>query len=885
MWRVCLFGGLRVAGPTEEIAHFPTRRAAMILVRVALSSRKQVSRDELADLLWPDEFLDTTRPRLRQELSRLKAALGSASEILRIDRTWVGLDITVAETDLDAVRSAILSGNADRIAAARDLASGPLLPEWNETWLLGEQEAASELLAKLRDQKRTDPPRESPFSWPKAPPTDLTVGRKDERQYLHQALQLDGFARLVTILGEGGIGKTHLARTTSASLSEIYAGRVGFFALEASVDATLHRDLLKKLGIEGNVPLSEAVGSAPCLIILDNIEQCLEAAREIVGELLELPECRVLVTSRAPLDRSEEHRLRLNPLGLPIGFMDRERLSECEASALFLGIGRRYRPDLRIEESDVPIWRLLMQRLEGVPLAIEFAAAQLDRFSVQDVLRNLEASYTSLICGSYNRSPRQASLETAFEWSWRLLNPMDQKALATLATYPAGVRADEVSAILGESGEAQLRRFLAHSLVRIEADRNKAPRVLMRQSTREFALSRVPAEDSRPMCQAFGAHVAKTIYEVSRRMTGPNQDLAFRRAGDESPNVRAALLSDCTRPEDKARLMAAMWRYGTARGESAEWHELYERVLGDLDCPASTELGEAWFGFAILARVSGQWNDQRPVYHRAMEIFAECGSERGQAWCEGNLVLHLAVTRRFREALRTAETVIARCTDDPWNHLMARSDQAMLLAILGQSDAAIPKMEGIFRERMAMSEPGEIAKANLELAVVLYHAGRESDALALMAPGIQLARDSGIQDFVLQNLLARAEFGLAVEGEVPDEVLAEGEMIAQRIGDRHSVTSLRIVRAFTESSPEQLADIIDECLRTGFVQEILTALLWLSSRGSAEAPQLAVDVAEATEQEIPHRYQRFLAGLVPKTEGWETRLAIFSSRVRRMSQV
>jgi tetratricopeptide (TPR) repeat protein len=331
--------------------------------------------------------------------------------------------------------------------------------------------------------------------------------------------------------------------------------------------------------------------------------------------------------------------------------------------------------------------------------------------------------------------------------------------------------------------------------------------------------------------------------------------------------------------------MAAMWRYGTARGESAEWHELYARILWDLSCPPSLELGEAWFGFAILARVSGEWNNQTPVYRRAIEIYAECGSATGQSWCEGNLVIHLTVTRRYREALRTAESVIARPNDDPWNNLLARSDRAMLLAILGRSEEAVPIIEGIFRERMTMNEPGEIAKAHLELAIVLFHAGRESDALALMEPGIQRARASGIQDFVLQNLLARAEFGLAVEGEVPNHVLAEAEAIATRIGDRHAVVSLQIFRALSDSSPAQLAETIDDCLQIGFVQEILSVLLWLSARGNLEAQLLAVDVAAATDQDIPHRAHRFVSTLEPTCEGWETRLAIFSSRLRRMTRV
>ena len=347
----------------------------------------------------------------------------------------------------------------------------------------------------------------------------------------------------------------------------------------------------------------------------------------------------------------------------------------------------------------------------------------------------------------------------------------------------------------------------------------------MRRSTREFALSRLTADESKALQEAFGAHVAKSLFAVSRRMTGPNQDVAFRQASEESPNVRAALMSDFTAPQDKARLMAAMWRYGTARGESAEWHELYARILWDLDCPPSVELGEAWFGFAILARVSGQWNDQTPVYRRAIEVYAACGSEKGQAWCEGNLVIHLTVTRRYRDALRIAETVISRPNDDPWNNLLARSDRAMLLAILGRSDEAVPIMEGIFRERMTMNEPGEIAKSHLELAIVLFHAGRESDALALMEPGIQRARASGIQDFVLQNLLARAEFGLAVEGKVPNPVLAEAEAIATRIGDRHAAVSLRIFKALSDGSSGQLAEIIDECLEIGFVQENLSILL------------------------------------------------------------
>jgi DNA-binding SARP family transcriptional activator len=160
LWSVQLFGGLRVSGPDTEIDRFPTRRAALLLARVALSRSGAIGRDDLADVLWPDDYLDATRLRLRQELNRLRETLGSAADILTADRSWVRIDLSSVVIDakefyryLSALNAETEDNSIDLRAKALSLYTGPLLPEQSEDWVQAErQEYHAKHLSVLIEQ-------------------------------------------------------------------------------------------------------------------------------------------------------------------------------------------------------------------------------------------------------------------------------------------------------------------------------------------------------------------------------------------------------------------------------------------------------------------------------------------------------------------------------------------------------------------------------------------------------------------------------------------------------------------------------------------------------------------------------------------------------------
>jgi len=531
-WRVYLLGDLRVACGERSITHFESRKVAALIARMALQPHRLHAREELAALLWPDADTRSGLERLRHVLSSLRRQLGAtdadaAGRFLEADRH--GIRLQAAQVTCDAFDFAALAERG-RHAEAVALYGGDLLPGFYDDWIQDERERLRALYEEARERatptqlrgdaapppptrritKRERKAESATDDAPAAPnhgsatparrvylPSYLTAffGRHGETENLIRLLQT---RRLVTITGPGGCGKTRIATETGRALAG--AGGDGAFEtivftpLADCVEPSQIFDRIRAalrlpsdVGTNASLPLEQiavATGDAPALFILDNMEQInVEGAGEAMETLLaRLPQARCLVTSRRPLYVDGEQIAPLSQLSLAgqivEGASDGGDAGGGETMpaslALFVDRARLVRPDFALTARNRDDLVAVCKLLEGLPLAIEIAAARVRAYPPAQMRRELgqadnRLSFTTRSEVQQRKNPRHGSLHAALAWSWRLLSLREQNFLA------------DISFLRGETWTARLAASVtgepgAHALLHNLADQSLVQR-------------------------------------------------------------------------------------------------------------------------------------------------------------------------------------------------------------------------------------------------------------------------------------------------------------------------------------------------------------------------------------------------------------------------
>ena len=359
-------------------------------------------------------------------------------------------------------------------------------------------------------------------------PVPLTsfVGRERELAAVRARLR-DPSVRLLTLTGPGGVGKTRLALEAIRGLVDDggapFAHGVVFVDLGPTTDPSLvPAAVAHVLGVrEGNgLPLSEALALAlrdtRRLLVLDNFEHLLAAGPVVAGWLAAGPGVTALVTSRARLRLAGEHVLPVPPLGLPgpeAAGGDAGALARAEAVALFVARATAARPDFALTGEDAPAVAELCRRLDGLPLAIELAAARVALLPPRALLARLGQRLRVLTGGPRDAPARQRTLRATLDWSYALLDPHERALLARLAVFAGGLDARRRGAVGGAPGAAGveapggldvldvLDRLVEHHLVRASEQPDGEPRFLLLETVREYAAERLEASgeaDGRP---------------------------------------------------------------------------------------------------------------------------------------------------------------------------------------------------------------------------------------------------------------------------------------------------------------------------------------------------------------------------------------------------
>jgi predicted ATPase len=504
----------------------------------------------------------------------------------------------------------------------RCLAKEPEKRYFSTRDLLRDLIAIRDRLSDLHTRRQDARPSNLPVA------TTAFVGRDKELAAV-KALLLRPDVRLVTVTGPGGIGKSRLAIEGARDLADHFAAAMYFVPLAAISDASqIILSIAQTVGVSeasGQAPmdtlreyLSNSSGS-PTLLVIDNFEHLVEAA-PLLTELLGLARnLKILVTSRAALHVYNEHEFPVPPLALPEAksAASLNEYARFSAISLFVQRALAVKPDFELTEENAPIVAEICTRLDGLPLAIELAAARMKLLSVSALRARLASCLQLLTGGARDLPARQQTLRQAIDWSHDLLTEPEQKLFRRLSVFRGGCTFEAVEAVcdtkkdLGVDVLDGMSSMVDKSLVRQTEQADGEPRFVMLETIREYAYSKVGTCGEEPQVRrAHAAYCLVLAEEGAAEDVSANQVEWLDRFEREHDNFRAALdwLTETGNAEWGLRLGIALFRFWEMHEHLSEGRDRLGRLLkleGEL-APSNARV-RALFAAGVLAGVQGDF--------------------------------------------------------------------------------------------------------------------------------------------------------------------------------------------------------------------------------------------------------------------------------------
>jgi len=548
--------------------------------------------------------------------------------------------------------------------------------------------------------KRRRRPRGGPIPAPAAAPSRLPatsslpvpltplIGRDGD--IVSAAALLREGTRLLTLVGPGGVGKTRLALGIAAGLRDTFPDGVLFVSLAAiaSPDLVLPT-LMQAVGLrdgdgDGRPPrdtLISHLSSARALLVLDNFEHLIAAAPLVAELLASCPDLRILATSRTLLRVRGERAYTVSPLTLPDreGAVDLERLVRCAAIQLFVERAREVSPGLALTDVTAPLIARVCARLDGLPLAIELAAARLKILTPLALSERVETGLSVLAGGARDLPPRQRALRDTLAWSYELLDAPSRDLFPRLAVFAGGCTLEAVEALSGavdddadatagsEDALDSLTTLVDNSLLRREESADEV-RFTMLETVREYALERLRSQgevDARRRRHA--AYVVALVEAAAPDRAGVDQAASLARLDRERGNVRAALewTLESEDLETGLRLAGLLRWFWLARGYLSEGRYWLGRLLAAADAAglADDAIAPALTYAAVLAASAGSYDEAAALFERNLDIRQRVGDGPGSAVALNNLGLVAMHRRDYAQADALYARALALCRD------------------------------------------------------------------------------------------------------------------------------------------------------------------------------------------------------------------------------
>lgn len=675
-----------------------------------------------------------------------------------------------------------------------------------------------------------------------APRTSL-IGREREVNEVCALLRRDD-VRLVTLTGPGGTGKTRLGIQVGINLLDDFPDGVFVVELAPINDPSLVASTVAQtLGIQASgrqapvESLKAYLQTKRLLLVLDNFEQVIAAAPLLSDVLQTAPLLKLLVTSRAVLRLSGEYEYAVLPLALPdpqrLPHLDSDLVrvvSQYAAVALFVQRAQAVKPDFKLTPENARAVAEICRRLDGLPLAIELAAARIKLFAPQALLQRLDKRFKLLTGGGRDLPRRQQTIGNTIDWSFNLLTPGEQSLFTRLGVFVGGCDVAAAEAVCRPAAETVfgsvaelsldvldgLASLADKSLLRQQSTdielASGEPRFFMLETIREYAVEHLAAQGQLEVLQRRHAEYYLHLAEMAEpKLTGADQEPWLERLETEHDNLRAALIwsqalsGGAGEPALGLRLIAALWRFWLLRGYFEEWDHWLRGALAIYpnpgappnDSAAPQTLHSLWakilMGRALLA-----WNEQDLVRAAALSeeslaLYRDRGDKQGIA---ASLIIG-GIASSAPEGRRQIEEglALAREIGDRRSVAFALLKLAGRMAFAGDHAGAQPYFEEGLALARAIGDRWLIGWA-------LFDAGREARTLgdhghatALLEESLHMRRSLGDKlgitwSLMDLSLVAMAQGDYAKARRLNEERLKLEQELANKLGIASSLTTL-----------------------------------------------------------------------------------------------
>jgi predicted ATPase/DNA-binding SARP family transcriptional activator len=682
--------------------------------------------------------------------------------------------------------------------------------------------------AMLAQDAGLDPPAEAPAR----PGTNLRVpltsfvGRDEEVARVTAVLDQ---ARLVTLTGPGGSGKTRLAVEVASGLIDRVADGVWLVELaplrpEGSVAAAVAATLGVRGGFRPSpaplLPNEDPVGrlvelleTRRPLLVLDNCEHLVDAVAKLVDVLLtSCPGVRILATSREALGVDGERRWPVPALMTPPpGLGDPRRLLEYGAARLFVERAEAVAPGFELSgDGGVEAVGEICRRLDGLPLAIELAAARVPALGVQAIATRLDNRFRLLTGGSRTALPRQQTLRAVVDWSWELLSEPERATLRRLAVFTGGCTLDAAEEVCGPAAAGAERhgpeppggvleviaRLVDKSLLVAERGWDGEPRYHLLETVRAYAADRLAeAGEAERLARAQAERFARFAERAEPELRGPEQLDWMRRLEADHDNLRAALrwAVAATDGELALRLAAPLSWFWYLRGDRHDAAEWLPAALAAGPTVTSTAKARVLLTSAFFRVEGGEPKGvaaARELAEQGRAVAERAGDEQNVAWADvarAQLMFLSGDAAPGMELLERTMTAV-KATDDTWTEAAALMARAEISRYSGDLAACRRDAEAALARFRALGERFGMAYALDTLAFTAEAGGDYQRAVALVEEATGLSDELGLPEFVAA-LHGRLGILLSLQGQhrraraVLGQALAEVERLGWRSGD------------------------------------------------------------------------------------------------------
>ncbi len=688
---------------------------------------------------------------------------------------YVGLDVHRAARIMSAAHGGqVLLSQTTRDLVQYSLPDGVHLRDLGELRLKDLQRPTRLFQLAIVDLPANFPPLNALDTHPNNLPIQLTslIGREKEVATIERLLARED-VRLLTLTGPGGTGKTRLGLQVAAEVSDRFHEGVYFVNLAPITDPalvipTIAQTLdLKETG--GQPPLDQLktfLHERQLLLVLDNFEQVASAAVYVADLLATCPKLKVIVTSRMVLHVQAEQEFAVPPLAVPDPkqLPNLVTLSQYEAVALFISRAQAARPEFQVTNANAPAVAEICARLDGLPLAIELAAARIKLLPPQALLARLDQRLALLTGGARDVPARQQTLRNTIEWSYQLLNEEEQRLFRRLSVFVGGWQLSAAEALCQEIGQADLDvlnnllALLDNSLIQSSEEGAEEPRFLTLQTMREFGLERLAASGELERTRMAHAHYFLALAEQAEpELHGSNQALWLARLEHEYDNLREALEWAMEKVIDE---------------KAAERREIGMRL--------GTALREFWL-------ILGHYREARTFLERALML-----SEGTRPALRARVLRAIASVADCQGDIDRIEVVaklsltLSRDLEDTCGIAESLGSLAAAAWLRGKIVEAISLHEEQVRLLRQVGESGEVAQALFPLAEHVSTHGEYARGQTLFEEALSLFRQAGNDLWVGGTLVHSASWLWFTLGDLATmrQRFQEGQALITKVGDR-----------------------------------------------------------------------------------------------------